>query len=67
MEICLHILRFLEGNLCRKSLTESNGSDRFYPGKFPKIFEHVSYSIRYCSISLLIYSGCTSLQTPGVF
>ena len=41
-------LRILEGNLLRKSLTGSERSDRFKPGKILKITEHVSYSIRHC-------------------
>ena len=49
----------------RKSLTESERNDRFWHGKLLKIIEHVSYSIRYCKISLLIYSECTSLSNAG--
>ena len=38
--------RFFRGIYFRKLLTESERSDRFYPGKILKIIEHVSYSIR---------------------
>ena len=60
-------LRFLEGILFRKLLTESERSDRFWPEKLLQIIEHVSYLIRYCRISLLIYSGSSSLSNAGRF
>ena len=60
-------LRFLEGIHFRKSLTESERSDRCWPGKFLKIIEHVSNSIRYCRISLHIYSGSSRLSNTGRF
>ena len=47
-------LRFLKGAHFRKSLTESEQSDRFESEKFLKIIEYVGYPIRYCKISLLI-------------
>ena len=47
-------LRFLKGIHFRKSLTDSEWSDRFLPGKSPKVIQLVSYSIRYCRILLLI-------------
>ena len=37
-----------------KSLTESERNDRFLPEKFLKVIKYVSYSIKYCKISLLI-------------
>ena len=50
-----------------KFLTESERSDRVQSEKFIKIIEYVSYSIRYCKIILLIYSGSSSLETSGFF
>ena len=41
-------LKFLEGKLFRKSLVKSERSDRPQP-------EKVSYSIRYCTISMFMY------------
>ena len=60
-------LRFLKGTHFGKLPTESERSDRFWPEKFLKIIEHVSYSIRYCKTSLLIYSGRNSLSNAGRF
>ena len=57
--------RFLEGNFFTNSPTESERSDRFQPGKFLKIIEHVSQSIRYCKISLQLI-GAVTFQTPGL-
>ena len=54
-------LRFLKGVHFRKSLTQSERRDRFWSDKFLKIVEHVSYLIKYCKISLLLYSGSSSL------
>ena len=59
--------RFLKGIHSRISLSESKRSDRLQPGKFQKIIEHVNYPIRYCKISLLIYSGTSSLSNAGRF
>ena len=50
-----------------KSLTESERFDRFQSGKVLQVPEHVSYSIRSCKISLLIYSGRGSLSNAGPF
>ena len=58
-------LRFLKGIHFRNSLTESELGDRFQKGKFLKTIEHVSYSIRYCKISLLTYLGSNSLSNAG--
>ena len=58
-------LRFLKEALFRKLLTESERRDRFYSGKFLNIIEHVSYSIKYCKISLPIYLGSRSLSNAG--
>ena len=60
-------LRFLKGPHFRKLLTESERSERFYTGKFLKIIEHASYSIKYGKISLLYTQGAVASQTPGVF
>ena len=54
-------------NFFRKSLANSEQSDLFQPGKILKIVELVSYSIRYCKISLLIYSGSSNLSNAGPF
>ena len=51
----------------RGSLTESERSNRFYRGTILKIIEQVSYSIRYCKISSLIYYGSSSLSNVGRF
>ena len=61
------VLRFLEGIFFRKPLTESERSDRVQPEKFLKIIEHVSPSIKHCKLSLLIYSGSSSLTNAGPF
>ena len=60
-------LRFLKGTHFGKLPTESEQSDRCQPGKFLKIIDHVSYLIKYCKISLLIYSGASSLSNAGHF
>ena len=65
--ILARFLRFLKGTHFGKLPTESERSDQFSPGKFLKIIEHVSYSIRYCKISLLIYTGSSSLSNAGNF
>ena len=62
-----NVKRLLKGMHFRKSLPESERGDRFWSKKFLKIIEHVSYSIRYCKISLLIYSGSSSLSNGGHF
>ena len=46
----------------RRFFAKSERSDRFLAGKILKIIEHVSYSIRYFKISLLVYSGSSSLS-----
>ena len=51
----------------RKSRAKSERIDRFRPGKILTLIEHVSYPIRYCKISLLIYSGSSSLSNAGRF
>ena len=61
--ILAHFVRLLEGTLFRKSLVKCERSDRSQPEKIMKMIKHVSYSIRYCKISLLIYSGCSSLSS----
>ena len=60
-------LRLLKGAHCGKSLTESEWNDRFESRKFLETIEHVSYLIRYCKISLLIYSGNSSLSNARHF
>ena len=60
-------LRFLNGTYFGKFRIESERSDRFQLGKFLKIIEHVSYSIKYCKLSLLIYSRSISLSNAGRF
>ena len=60
-------LSFIKGIHFRKSLTESERSDRYFPGKFLKIIEHVSYLIRYCRISMHTYSGSSSPTNAGRF
>ena len=35
--------------------------------KFLKVIEHISYAIKYCKISSLIYSGSSSLSNAGRF
>ena len=60
-------LRFLKGVHFRESLTESEQSVRFYTRKFLKMIEHVGYSLRYSKISMLIYSGNSSLSNAGRF
>ena len=45
----------------------SQRSDRFLSENLLKIIEHVSYSIKYCKISLRIFSGSRSLSNAGVF
>ena len=65
--ILASFLSFLKGIRFRKSLTESERSDRFWPGKFLKMLEHVSYLIKYCKISLLTYPGSSSLSNAGHF
>ena len=57
------LLKVFKGAHFRKSLTESERSHRFYLEKFLKLTEHVSYSIRYCKISLLIYSWSIELKS----
>ena len=59
--------RFLKGIHLRISLTESERSDRFKPGKFLKMIEHVNYPIRYCTISFLVYAGSSSLSNAWRF
>ena len=46
----------------RQLLIESVFSDRPQSGNMPKIIENVSYSIRYCKISLPTYLGSISLS-----
>ena len=65
--ILARVLRFLKGIHFRKLPTESEWSGRFQAGKFLKIVEYVSYLVRYCKISLLIYSGSSSLSKAGRF
>ena len=64
---CNFSVFFLKGIHFRKPLTESERSDRFSLGKFLKIIEHVSYSIRYCKVSSHIYSWSSSLSNVGTF
>ena len=59
-------LRFLKGTHFRNLPTKSERSDRLLSGKFLKIIELVSYLIRYCKISFLIYSGSSSLSNAGL-
>ena len=59
-------LRFLKGIHFRKLPAESERNDRFQPGKFLKIIDHVSYLIRHCKISLLT-QGAVAFQASGVF
>ena len=61
------LLAILTGFFFVKSLTASEQSHRFQPGKLLQTFEYVSYSIRYCRISLLIYSGSRSLSSSEHF
>ena len=42
-------------------------SDDMGTEKFLKIIEHVSHLITYCRISLLMYSGSSSLSNAGHF
>ena len=65
--ILAHFLRFLKGTHFGKLPAESERSDRLLSGKFLKIIEHVSYLIKCCKISLLIYSGSSSLSNVGRF
>ena len=60
-DFCM-FLRFLKGVYFRKSLTESERCDRLESEKFLKIIEHIGYSVRYCQISWLMYSGSSSLS-----
>ena len=55
-------LRFLKGTHFGKLPTEYERSD-----PISKIIKHVTYSIKYCKISLLIYSGSCSLSNAGNF
>ena len=59
--------RFLEGTFSRKSLVKSERSHRFKPGEILQIIEHVSFSIRFCKISSLIYSESSRLSNAGPF
>ena len=65
--ILARFLRFLEGSCFRKSLKKSELSDRSQRGKILKTIELVSYSIRYCKVSLLIYQGAHTVTTLGLF
>ena len=66
--ILARFLRFLKGIHYRKSHTESERSDRFWPEeKFLNIIEHVSYSMRYCKIALHVYSGSSTFSDVGRF
>ena len=60
-------LTFLKRTHFEKLPTESERSDRFWPGKFLKIIEHVSYLIKYSKLSFFIYSGSSSLSNAGCF
>ena len=59
--------KVLKGIHFRKLPTEFERSDRFWPQKFRDRIEHVGYLIRYCKISLLLYSGSTSFSNAGRF
>ena len=65
--ILARFVRFLEGHFFSESPTKSERGGRFQAGKILKIIENVSYLITYCKISLLIYSGSSSLSKVGPF
>ena len=60
-------LRFLEGNFLENPSQNYNGMTDFSQEKSLKIVERVKYSIRYCKMSLLLYSGSSSSSNAGVF
>ena len=57
-------LRFLKGIMLENRLQNLIGVTDFSQ-KNSKIIENVSYFIRYCKISLLVYSGSSSLSNNG--
>ena len=65
--VLAYFLMFLEGGFYCKILVKSEQSNQFQAGKILKIVEHVSYSIRYCKTSLLIYSRSNSLSNASTF
>ena len=58
---CTFFKAFRKG-FFRLSFTKSEQSDRFQPGNILKIIKHVSYSISYYKISLLVYSMSSNLS-----
>ena len=59
-------LKFSKGFTLKNRVQKLNGMTASSQKKFLKIIEHVSYSIRYCKISLLIYTGNSSLSNTGL-
>ena len=57
----------LKGIHFRKPLPESERNDRFWPKKYLKIIEHVSYSISIAKYHCLYTQGAVAFQTPGLF
>ena len=56
---------FFEGNSFRKSLAESERNERFQRGKILETIEHIKHSIRYCKISLHMYSWSSRQLNAG--
>ena len=61
------VLRFLQRTFFKEVIVKSKRSDLSQPEKIIKIIEHVNYSIRYCKISLFIYSGSSNLSNAWPF